>query len=135
MELQPASLEADADRGSATGLQHGRGATVSHDRDSSLGSIPTGAIAVSHGRDSSSSIPTGVPTRVLVLAACAALNSCNLGFDIGVNTAVGPTLQEGMHLSDQQLELFSEWATVMFSLLLVAFARCKALPFGLKGPR
>ena len=37
---------------------------------------------------------------------CAALNSCNLGYDIGVNSGVGPHLQakgEGMNLSDLQI--------------------------------
>ena len=50
-----------------------------------------------------------VPRYVVLLAMCAALNSCNLGYDIGVNSGVGPHLQakgEGMHLSDLQLELF-----------------------------
>jgi MFS family permease len=37
------------------------------------------------------STPT-VARAVYVFAGCAALNSCNLGFDIGVNTDVGPTL-------------------------------------------
>ena len=39
----------------------------------------------------------------------AALNSCNLGYDIGVNSGVGYHLQaagEGMELSDLQLEWF-----------------------------
>ena len=50
-----------------------------------------------------------VPRYVVLLAMCAALNSCNLGYDIGVNSGVGPHLQakgEGMNLSDLQLELF-----------------------------
>ena len=50
-----------------------------------------------------------VPRYVVLLAMCAALNSCNLGYDIGVNSGVGPHLQakgEGMNLSNLQLELF-----------------------------
>lgn len=50
-----------------------------------------------------------VPTYVILLAMCAALNSCNLGYDIGVNSGVGFHLQakgEGMELSDVRLELF-----------------------------
>ena len=31
-----------------------------------------------------------VPRYVVLLAMCAALNSCNLGYDIGVNSGVGP---------------------------------------------
>ena len=37
---------------------------------------------------------------------CAALNSCNLGYDIGVNTGAGPLLQESLQLSDVELEIF-----------------------------
>lgn len=36
---------------------------------------------------------------------CAALNSCNLGYDIGVNTQAGPLLQDAMNLTDSQLEI------------------------------
>eukprot|EP00565_Helicotheca_tamesis_P004584 CAMPEP_0185730418 /NCGR_PEP_ID=MMETSP1171-20130828/9781_1 /TAXON_ID=374046 /ORGANISM="Helicotheca tamensis, Strain CCMP826" /LENGTH=102 /DNA_ID=CAMNT_0028399453 /DNA_START=132 /DNA_END=437 /DNA_ORIENTATION=- len=40
------------------------------------------------------------------MAGCAALSSCNLGFDIGVNTDAGLMLQKGMSLNDVQLEAF-----------------------------
>eukprot|EP01048_Picozoa_sp_COSAG05_P016450 COSAG05_NODE_2117_length_3536_cov_16.781495_1_plen_475_part_00 len=45
---------------------------------------------------------------VYIFAACAALNSCNLGFDIGVNTDVGPTLLRSslINCSEQKLEVF-----------------------------
>lgn len=40
-------------------------------------------------------------------AFCAALNSCNLGYDLGVSTNVGPLLQqEFVDLTNEQLELF-----------------------------
>jgi len=39
-------------------------------------------------------------------AFCAALNSCNLGYDIGVNTGAGILLQNTLELSDLQLEAF-----------------------------
>lgn len=46
-------------------------------------------------------------TRATKLYAfCAALNSCNLGYDIGVNTGAGMLIQESMGLSDFQLEIF-----------------------------
>lgn len=46
-------------------------------------------------------------TRAAKLYAfCAALNSCNLGYDIGVNTGAGPLLQNSLQLSDVQLEAF-----------------------------
>lgn len=37
---------------------------------------------------------------------CAALNSCNLGYDIGVSTNAGPLIQQDLQLSDGRLELF-----------------------------
>ena len=43
---------------------------------------------------------------VYVVAGCAAINSCNVGFDIGVNSPAGILVQEDMHLSDVQLEMF-----------------------------
>jgi len=46
-------------------------------------------------------------TRATYLfAACAALNSCNLGYDIGVNTDAASKLQRSMDLTDVKLELF-----------------------------
>ena len=41
-----------------------------------------------------------------LFALCAALNSCNLGYDIGVNTGAGMLLQESLALSDVELEIF-----------------------------
>lgn len=46
-------------------------------------------------------------TRATKLYAfCAALNSCNLGYDIGVNTGAGMLVQESLGLTDLQLEVF-----------------------------
>ena len=74
---------------------------------------PTADAAAPPTTASSSTAPAdkeeAVPRYVVLLAMCAALNSCNLGYDIGVNSGVGPHLQakgEGMNLSDLQLELF-----------------------------
>lgn len=39
-------------------------------------------------------------------AFCAALNSCNLGYDLGVSTNVGPLVQADFGLTDGQLERF-----------------------------
>lgn len=50
------------------------------------------------------SIPITNSTKLF--AFCAALNSCNLGYDIGVNTGAGPMLQSSLNLSNVQLELF-----------------------------
>ena len=41
-----------------------------------------------------------------LFAFCAALNSCNLGYDIGVNTGAGMLVQSSLSLSDMQLEVF-----------------------------
>jgi hypothetical protein len=46
-------------------------------------------------------------TRATKLYAfCAALNSCNLGYDIGVNTGAGMLVQSSLALTDVQLEVF-----------------------------
>jgi sugar porter (SP) family MFS transporter len=47
-----------------------------------------------------------LPFAVYLYSFCAALNSCNLGYDIGVSTNTGPLLQTEFNLSDDQLELF-----------------------------
>ena len=68
--------------------------------------------------DAAATPPTteeAVPRYVVLLAMCAALNSCNLGYDIGVNSGVGPHLQakgEGMNLSNLQLELFFRYPEI-----------------------
>ncbi|KAL7570497.1 hypothetical protein ACA910_004278 [Epithemia clementina (nom. ined.)] len=47
------------------------------------------------------------PSRyVYALASCAVLNTCNVGFDIGVNSPAGILIQQDLRLSDWQLELF-----------------------------
>jgi MFS family permease len=43
---------------------------------------------------------------VLIFAGCAALNSCNLGYDIGVSGSVGKLLQEEFSLHNKQTGLF-----------------------------
>ena len=45
-------------------------------------------------------------TRLYLFAGCAALNSCNLGFDIGVSSDVALELQDVLGLSDFQTEFF-----------------------------
>lgn len=54
---------------------------------------------------------TDIPIRkaTKIFAMCAALNSCNLGFDIGVNTSAGKLLQDpdSMGLTNVQLEFFN----------------------------
>jgi len=45
-------------------------------------------------------------SKTYLFAFCAALNSCNLGYDIGVSTNAGPRIQADFGLSNRQLEVF-----------------------------
>eukprot|EP00550_Attheya_septentrionalis_P001542 CAMPEP_0198291048 /NCGR_PEP_ID=MMETSP1449-20131203/8704_1 /TAXON_ID=420275 /ORGANISM="Attheya septentrionalis, Strain CCMP2084" /LENGTH=549 /DNA_ID=CAMNT_0043989639 /DNA_START=279 /DNA_END=1928 /DNA_ORIENTATION=- len=56
--------------------------------------------------DYSNGVPIVVNRATYVYVLSAALNSCNLGYDIGVNTTAGILIQDSMNLSDGQLELF-----------------------------
>lgn len=40
-----------------------------------------------------------------IYALCAAINSCNLGYDIGVSTNVGPLLQDDFNLTNEEREI------------------------------
>ena len=44
--------------------------------------------------------------KTYIFAMCAAINSCNLGYDIGVSTNAGGLIQRDMGLTDVQKELF-----------------------------
>jgi MFS family permease len=57
-----------------------------------------------HGDYGGQEIPLLHATKVFAL--CAAVNSCNLGFDIGVSTSVGQLIQEDFELSDIEREIF-----------------------------
>ncbi|KAL3792821.1 hypothetical protein HJC23_002628 [Cyclotella cryptica] len=50
--------------------------------------------------------PLKITRATKLYAFCAALNSCNLGYDIGVNTGAGMLVQESLGLTDLQLEIF-----------------------------
>lgn len=70
----------------------------------------------SSGRSSPSRSPrpviaedkVNISRSTYVFVLCAALNSCNLGYDIGVNTSAGRLLQDedSLNLSQTQLEIF-----------------------------
>ena len=49
-------------------------------------------------------IPITRSTMIYVL--CAALNSCNLGYDIGVSTNVSKLIQNDIHITDAQREIW-----------------------------
>ena len=57
-----------------------------------------------HGDAHETTLP--ITKSTYVFAFCAALNSCNLGYDIGVNTSASPILQDDMELTDVELEIF-----------------------------
>ena len=50
--------------------------------------------------------PFPVTRATYIYAMCAALNSVNLGYDLGVSTNAGPLLEKDMGLAEGQLELF-----------------------------
>ena len=60
--------------------------------------------------ESSASDTDSVPVTnaTYLFAMCAALNSCSLGYDIGVNTNAGVLLQDPstLNLTNEQLEIF-----------------------------
>jgi len=47
-----------------------------------------------------------ITKSTVIFALCAALNSCNLGYDIGVSTHAGGLIQRDLGLTDVQRELF-----------------------------
>jgi MFS family permease len=47
-----------------------------------------------------------ITRSTMIFAMCAAVNSCNLGYDIGVSTTAGGLVQEDLGLTDGQRELF-----------------------------
>jgi hypothetical protein len=49
-------------------------------------------------------VPITKSTMIYVL--CAALNSCNLGYDIGVSTNVGKLIQNDLHITNTQREIW-----------------------------
>jgi len=57
-----------------------------------------------HGNFDASSVK--VTKSTVIFALCAALNSCNLGYDIGVSTHAGGLIQTDLGLTDVQRELF-----------------------------
>ena len=44
--------------------------------------------------------------KVNIFAMCAAVNSCNLGYDLGVYTGAGDYIQDDLNLTDAELEIF-----------------------------
>jgi len=66
---------------------------------------PPPASTYHYNDDASSALP--ITRSTVIFSLCAALNSANLGYDVGVSSVAGPLLQDSdMALSDVQLELF-----------------------------
>eukprot|EP00562_Extubocellulus_spinifer_P006675 CAMPEP_0178533400 /NCGR_PEP_ID=MMETSP0696-20121128/34470_1 /TAXON_ID=265572 /ORGANISM="Extubocellulus spinifer, Strain CCMP396" /LENGTH=539 /DNA_ID=CAMNT_0020165427 /DNA_START=231 /DNA_END=1850 /DNA_ORIENTATION=- len=59
-----------------------------------------------HGDHGDGSVPVAITSKTKLFAFCAALNSCNLGYDIGVSSEAGMLLKDSMMLSDTQVEIF-----------------------------
>mmetsp|Transcript_9915 Transcript_9915/g.20844 ORF Transcript_9915/g.20844 Transcript_9915/m.20844 type:complete len:627 (-) Transcript_9915:159-2039(-) len=92
----------DDDDSSARASQTGVDAHLQHPNRPHLEQSHEGEHRYDHGDISALKI-----TRATKLYAfCAALNSCNLGYDIGVNTGAGMLVQSSLNLTDLQLEIF-----------------------------
>lgn len=50
-------------------------------------------------------VKISITRSTYIYAVCAAVNSCNLGFDIGVNTNAGVRIQKDFGLSNVQVEV------------------------------
>lgn len=51
-------------------------------------------------------VPIKITRWTYIYAFCAAVNSCNLGYDIGVSTEAGKLIQDHFNLTTFQRELF-----------------------------
>jgi len=59
-----------------------------------------------HGDMGDSGPAITVTKSTKLFCFCAALNSCNLGYDIGVSSEAGILVKDSMGLSDTQIEVF-----------------------------
>jgi sugar porter (SP) family MFS transporter len=80
------------------------GATASSSKESSL--LQSEPLLEDDDKLTNSNAPPKITRANKLYAFCAALNSCNLGYDIGVNTGAGMLVQNSLVLSDVQLEVF-----------------------------
>jgi len=76
--------------------------------------------------------PIGITKANKLFAFCAALNSCNLGYDIGVNTDAAMKLQNSMDLSDTELEIFMG-SLNLFAMIGALCAHAISDRFGRRG--
>jgi hypothetical protein len=70
------------------------------------------AVEDSFGTSTSNTEPTETATVIpitratMIYVLCAALNSCNLGYDIGVSTNVSKLIQNDIHITNAQREIW-----------------------------
>ena len=50
--------------------------------------------------------PPQLPLTLQLTVLCAALNSCNLGYDLGITADVTPLLENAFNLSEDDVSLF-----------------------------
>ena len=53
------------------------------------------------GREEMTTVPVTITKATYLFVVCASLNSCNLGFDIGVSTEAGRLIQNDMGLESE----------------------------------
>ena len=60
----------------------------------------------------------------LLYAGCAAVNSCNLGYDIGISTTAGRLVQQDLNLTNPQREILigsmNFWASTYNNIIICA---------------
>mmetsp|Transcript_32199 Transcript_32199/g.45795 ORF Transcript_32199/g.45795 Transcript_32199/m.45795 type:complete len:163 (+) Transcript_32199:137-625(+) len=56
--------------------------------------------------DGTKSVELKHTNKIFLWSMCAAINSCNLGYNIGVNTVTSTLLQDYFDLTDIELEIF-----------------------------
>ena len=59
-----------------------------------------------------------ITRAAMIYVLCAALNSCNLGYDIGVSTNVSKLIQNDLHITDMQREIWIGFINFCASKLL-----------------
>lgn len=81
-----------------------------------------------HGDYGSNHIPISGSVRLYTF--CAAVNSCNVGYDIGVSANLGPLIQKDFELSDLERDLlmgalnfFAMWGALLSQWISDRFGR------------
>eukprot|EP00977_Amphora_coffeiformis_P018379 scaffold6438_cov181-Amphora_coffeaeformis.AAC.6 len=74
--------------------------------ENSTAVVSSKASGAGDGREETTTTPVTITKATYLFVMCASLNSCNLGFDIGVSTEAGRLIQNDMGLSQLQRELF-----------------------------